>query len=217
VVQIVKVNPENPDQEVLLQAAELLRQGGLIGYPTETVYGLGANPFRPDAVERLNRLKKRPGNRSVILLIEGERMLRELVADVPAPALRLLERFWPGPLTIVFKANQLLPAHLHPTVALRVSSHPVAQGIVRKLKMPLVSSSANLSGAPPACSAQQVQESFPQGLNLIIDSGPAGEPEVSTIVDVTAERVAILREGKIGLEELQEVVGKQIRQKVSHL
>ncbi len=213
--QIIKVNPKNPDQQLLRQAAELLSQGKVIGYPTETVYGLGVNAFDPEAVERLYRLKERAAKKSVILLIEGEEMLRELVTDVPTPALRLLESFWPGPLTIIFRTNQCLPPHLQPTVALRVSSHPIASGLVRELKKPLVSSSANISGVLPARSAQQVQKSFPQGLDLIIDGGLAGESAVSTIVDVTAGKITILREGKIGLEELQLAVGERILQGAS--
>ena len=213
--QIIKVNPKNPDQQLLRQAAELLSQGKIIGYPTETVYGLGVNAFDPEAIERLNRLKERAAKKSVILLIEGEEMLRELVADMPTPSLRLLESFWPGPLTIIFRANQSLPPHLQPTVALRISSHPIASGLVRELRKPLVSSSANISGIPPARSAQQVQKSFPQGLDLIIDGGLTEEPAVSTIVDVTTDKVTILREGKVGLEELQRTVSKRILQRAS--
>jgi len=208
--EIVAVDPNNPDEMVLRRAARLIHQGEVVGYPTETVYGLGANPFNAEAWHRIYQLKRRDPTKPIGLLISGERMLKHLVETLPDTARSLMKSFWPGPLTIVVKARRDLPKHLLGdgyTIALRVSSSPIANGLVDILGQPLTSSSANISGRPPACSAQEVVENFGGQVSLVIDGGCFQDLTPSTVVDVSGRYVKVIRPGRIGVEEIQRAVG----------
>ncbi len=211
---VLKVDPARPDPDALRAAADAVRAGGVIAYPTETVYGLGADPLCEEAVRRVFGLKGRGAEKALILLIRDERDLAGVASGVTETARRLMGAFWPGPLTLALKASPGLPRALlggGETVAVRVSSHPVARALTDLVGGPITSTSANRSGQPPARSAPEVGAIFGEGIDLIVDGGPSAEDRPSTVVDVSGPLPILLREGKIGVETLEAVVGRVLQ------
>ena len=207
---IMRVDPERPDPEVIRQAAQVVRVGGVIGYPAETVYGLGADPYDLDAVRRVFDVKGREGRKGFILVVLDERMLMCTVAEVSPPARRLMDAFWPGPLTLIFRASADLPDVLlggGDTVAVRRTSDPVAQALLQALKCPLISTSANRAGEPPCRSAAEVANTFRDRLDLILDDGTVRDQMPSSIVDVSSEKVRMVRAGAVTRSEVERVLG----------
>jgi L-threonylcarbamoyladenylate synthase len=195
-----------PTSDNILQAAKCIKQGGLIAYPTETVYGLGVDPFNQQALLRLFATKGRTAEKAIIVLIRGTIDLPTLTSDLPAIAESLINAFWPGPLTLIFKASAQLPKELlggRDTLALRHSNAPIAQSLVDALGGPLTSTSANISGQPPAQSAQEVQNQLESHLDLIINGGPSPQSQPSTLLDISTNKPIILREGVITQQELR--------------
>lgn len=191
------------DSQLLERAAEILRRGRLVAYPTDTVYGLAALPTDPQAVRRLFEAKKRPVDKVTPLLIASPADLDLVAAEVPEVARRLMQAFWPGALTIVLrKASTFQSTAVGDTVALRVPAHPVPRELVRLLGAPITGTSANVSGGPEPLSAQDARAQLGEAVDLIIDGGqcPGGRP--STVVDCTVEPPRIVREGAISREEL---------------
>ncbi len=199
------------DEPGIVQAADRIRSGGVVVYPTETVYGLGADPFNPSAFDRIFSLKGRETEKGLILLIRGRQDLDALVADIPQAAEILIEKFWPGPLTLVFPAAPGLPGHLpgsESTIALRVSDAPVARALLHHVAGPITSTSANLSGQPPARSARQAADVLGHDVDLILDGGESSDPRPSTLVDVSGRSPEILRPGRIGAQGIQRVLNE---------
>jgi len=194
------VDPAHPDRRIVAEAAEAILRGGVISFPTDTFYGLGCSLMDPAAVDMLYRLKRRPQNLAVISLISDPAEVEALAADIPDVAATLMKRFWPGPLSIVFRASILVPAACRgpkETIALRFPQHPLSLALVRALGGPLVASSANLSGQPPAKSAEEVIRAFGNQLDLVLDGGPSQAVQPSTLIDVTSGRVEVLRAGAV--------------------
>lgn len=188
------------DDSGIVRTAERIRSGGVVVYPTETVYGLGADPFNPIPFERIFSVKSRETEKGLILLIRGRQDLDALVADIPRAAEVLMDAFWPGPLTLVFPASPSLPDHLlgsTSTIALRVSDAPIASALLRHVGGPLTSTSANLSGKSPARSAQEALDTLGGDVDLILDGGTSPDSHPSTLVDVSVPQPAILRPGRI--------------------
>ncbi|MCK5119086.1 MAG: threonylcarbamoyl-AMP synthase [Candidatus Latescibacteria bacterium] len=180
------------------RACEVLCEGGVIVVPTETVYGLGADAFDPGAVRRVYAIKGRDFAKPLSLLVSDERMLREVVAAVPDVARELMRRFWPGPLTLVFKASDAVPREAlggGDTVAVRLSSSPVVRTLLDLYGRPLTATSANRSGCGPARSAQEAMAWVGEGVDLILDGGPSGNEAPSTVVDVSEGEARTLRQG----------------------
>ncbi len=193
----------------LSHAADLIRGGGVIVYPTETVYGLGADPFDPNALSRIFCVKQRDLGKAVILLIRGEDDLDRLAAEVPPTAHDLMEAFWPGPLTLVFKAAHDLPQGLlgtSSTIALRTSDAPIAQDLLARVGGPVTSTSANLSGHPPARSAIEAASQLGDRVDLILDGGTLPDARPSTIINVASEKASIIRAGEISEEAIHRVM-----------
>ncbi len=187
-----------------------LRAGRVIAYPTETLYGLGVDPFQPEALERLYRLKGRPAGRPVSLLVADAAMLRGLVREVTPSARALLEAFLPGPLTLVLEARADLPAALTAgtgKIGLRISSHPLIPHLFARLSGPITTTSANPTGRPPAGRAEEIAAYFPRGVACILDGGPSAGSTGSTVVDLTGPQPAVLREGAIPANKVLEVLG----------
>jgi L-threonylcarbamoyladenylate synthase len=208
------VDPQRPDLDALRAAADAVRAGGVIAYPTETVYGLGADPFDEGAVKRVFDLKGRGAEKALILLIRGGQDLAGVASEAPETARRLMEALWPGPLTLALRASPGLSKILlggGETVAVRVSSHPVARALTDFVGGPITSTSANRSGQPPARSALEVGAIFGEEVDLIVDGGPSAEDRPSTVVDVSGPLPILLREGKIGVEAIEAVVGRILR------
>lgn len=189
----------------LNKVKETLEKGRVIAYPTETFYGLGVDPFNEEAVKRVFDLKEREQDKPIPLLVKDRAMLLQVVENIPPLAEDLIKGFWPGPLTIVFKARPNLPAILTGgtgKVGVRVSSNPIAQRIVEAFGKPLTTTSANPSGRRPPSTVQEVVDHFRGRIDLIIDGGPLPGRLGSTVVDVTGEGLVIIREGEVHPEEL---------------
>lgn len=200
-----------PDAATLERATELLRRGGLVAYPTDTVYGLAADPWNDEAVGKLFEAKGRKPEQSVPLLFASPQDLAYVVADVPDVALGLLREFWPGPLTIVLLKAQRFRSRavVGETVAVRVPDHPVPRELARLLGGPITGTSANLTGGPEPLTADDVRSQLGDRVDLIIDGGrcPGGTP--STVVDCTMAPPRIVREGAISREELRRATGTE--------
>lgn len=203
--EIIKINPLNPETHLLKKGKEILEDGGIIGYPTDTVYGLGANAFNSRAIRKIFTLKKRDFSKPILLVISKEFHLREIVEEIPSQALKLIKTFWPGPLTIIFKAGKKLPSILtgeKGTVGIRVPDNLITLKLLSLCKFPITSTSANPSGMPSSENALQVKKYFSGKIDLIIDGGECNNPEPSTIVDFTQEKIKIVREGRISQDKL---------------
>lgn len=191
------------------QALDALRHGEVIVFPTETFYGLGADALNGDAVERVVSIKGREAKNPIPIIVSDEEMLRTVVAELPPLAQRLMDRFWPGPLTLVLTAKKGLPAPLlnrDGGVGVRISSHSLASRLVRDLGRPLTATSANLSGKEPARTVAEAQAYFSGRLNIFIDGGRLPGKKGSTVMKIAQDRWQILREGEISLEALERVL-----------
>ncbi|MCL2578070.1 MAG: L-threonylcarbamoyladenylate synthase [Defluviitaleaceae bacterium] len=194
------------------QAGEYLRNGGLVVFPTETVYGLGADAFNADAVARIYSEKGRPGDNPLILHIANIESFRELALNPPEYAFALIEAFWPGPLTLVARKNPELPAWLggHPgrvteTIGIRMPAHPIAQELIEESKCIIAAPSANKAGKPSPTTLAHVLEDFPQ-LHMALDGGSAKVGLESTVIDITGENPVILRPGAITKEDVFKII-----------
>ena len=190
------------------EAARILRDGGLVAFPTETVYGLGANALNPDAVEKIYQAKGRPSDNPLIVHI-AEEAAAEKLAEVSPLARQLMAAFWPGPLTLVLPAKPILPAQTCGglnTVGLRMPAHPAALRLIREADIPVAAPSANLSGRPSPTCANHVLQDFQGKIPLIIDGGEAAAGLESTVLDLASAVPAILRPGVITAADLADFI-----------
>jgi L-threonylcarbamoyladenylate synthase len=195
----------------IARAAEILRSGGLVAFPTETVYGLGANALDERAVARVFEVKGRPRFDPLIVHIADADWIGRLAQCFPAAAQKLAGRFWPGPLTLVLAKMPVVPDLVTagcPTVALRIPQHPVAQALLRALDQPIAAPSANPFGRISPTTAAHVREQLGDSIDLILDGGPCNVGIESTVIQVTEGRVTLLRFGGTTLEEIESVVGE---------
>jgi L-threonylcarbamoyladenylate synthase len=196
-------------QENIAQAAQIIRKGGLVGMPTETVYGLAADALNGAAVARIFTAKGRPQDNPLIVHIASLDTLPLLVSAVPEAALRLAKAFWPGPLTMVLPKSPRIPDETSaglPTVAVRFPSHPVAQALIRTAG-PLAAPSANLSGAPSTTTAEHVYRDLNGKIEAVLDGGPCEVGVESTVLTLAQDPPCLLRPGGVTLEQLQTVLG----------
>ena len=208
--KIIKVDKQNLDPEVMREAGSMIRMGGLVAFPTETVYGLGADARQKDAASRIYAAKGRPSDNPLIVHIAEFQALRAIVSDIPEKAVRLAQTFWPGPLTMILNKSGEIPYETTgglDTVAVRMPDHPVALTLIREGGGYIAAPSANTSGRPSPTMAEHVMEDLGDKIDLIIDGGPVGIGIESTIVDMTVEPPMILRPGYINREMLETVVG----------
>jgi L-threonylcarbamoyladenylate synthase len=208
--KVLQVDPEQPDPAAIALAAKILVNGGLVAFPTETVYGLGANALRPDAVSRIFAAKGRPATNPVIVHISQEPQARSLVTSWPENAVRLANHFWPGPLTIVLPRSSMVPETVTaggPTVAIRMPGHPVALALLRAAGIPLAAPSANRSTYLSPTRPEHVLDGLDGRIDLLIDSGPTSGGIESTVVDLTTVPPRILRPGLISLSQLESEIG----------
>jgi len=207
--RIVKIGYLRPEPELIARAGRIIMDGGVIAYPTETVYGIGCSAFKADAVARVYTIKRRDPNRAMILIAADPIQISELVETMPEPAEKLMEEFWPGPLTLVFQASPRLSEFAFrssKTIAIRIPDCPVCLALLKYCGDPLVSTSANLSGEPEAITAGQVADTFGDALDLILDGGETPAKAPSTLVDITRDPPRILREGAISALEINTVL-----------
>lgn len=186
----------------IFQAVNVLRQGGIVAFPTETCYGLAVDPYNPRALQKLYDLKKRENSKPLLILIDHLSQLKSCVTHIPGPYVPLMDECWPGPLTLIFPASQGLPLLLtggSGTVAIRRSPHPVACLLVKFSGIPITATSANYSHQTPALSGKECKEIFGDNIDYIIDDGERGQDTFSTIVGLSDTKLVIVRSGQLDL------------------
>ncbi|HSE93809.1 MAG TPA: L-threonylcarbamoyladenylate synthase [Methylomirabilota bacterium] len=197
--EVVAVDSEAPEPGVLSRAAGVLEAGGLVAFPTETFYGLGASALDADAVRRVFALKGRPESRPLLVLVDGV-PAAERIAEVPPHARALMDRYWPGALTLVLRARPIVPDEVTAatgTVGVRVPAHAVARGLAHALGGPVTAPSANPTGAKAPTTAAEVRRYFDSRLPLVLDGGPTTGGLPSTVLDVTVDPPRLLRAGAV--------------------
>jgi L-threonylcarbamoyladenylate synthase len=209
VTDILKLDPRDPDAAGIERAAAILRAGGLVAFPTETVYGLGAHALDRAAVLRLFTAKGRPSNDPLIVHIHDLDALHALVVDVPPAATALAARFWPGPLTMVLRRSAAVPLEVTAgleTVAVRIPAHPIARSLIETAGIPVAAPSANLFSRPSPTRAEHVLEDLNGRIDLVIDGGPTTVGVESTVIDLSGAVPTILRPGAVTLEMVRSVL-----------
>lgn len=210
-MRILRVDPAAPDAAALADATQVLRQGGLVAFPTETVYGLGAHALDPEAVGRIYQAKGRPAYNPLIVHVATVEAARALSSAWPAEADRLTERFWPGPLTLVVPKAPEIPDAVSAglgTVGVRIPAHPVAHGLLQAAGIPVAAPSANRSMHISPTTAEHVRRSLGDAVDVIVDGGPCPVGIESTVLSLAGEVPTILRPGSVPADALREVLGR---------
>ena len=203
--KIHKINPENLDADIIQEAAGVIREGGVIAFPTRCLYGLGADAFNPEAVERIFKIKQRPAEKPILILIDDPVRLKRLVTTVSGTATAIMDRFWPGRVTLVFDAREDVPDYLTAgtgKIGIRLAGHPVAAALAKAIQGPITGTSANVSGRPGCHQIEGLEPEVTEQLDLILDAGPLQGGRGSTVVDVTGEVPRVLREGVVSEKEI---------------
>lgn len=192
--RVLKISPLYPEPERIEEAAELLRKGALVAFPTETVYGLGANFHDKKAIEKLYKVKKRPKNKPLTVHIANIEDLRSFIGDLPRSGRRLVNKFWPGPLTLILNSKK------GKKIGFRMPANRIAQELISMAGVPVVAPSANISGKPPPTTAEGVLDDLDGQIDMVVDGGPAHIGTESTVLDLTGSAPKVLRKGAIDPE-----------------
>lgn len=207
--KVIKVNGKSPEDDLILEGAKFIRDGKLVAFPTETVYGLGANGLDELAVKNIFQAKGRPVDNPLILHISSIGQVEALVESISKDGEKLMKRFWPGPLTILFKKSERVPDIITAgldTVAIRMPNHPIALDLIKSSGVPIAAPSANTSGKPSPTDANHVIEDLQGKVHMIIDGGVTGIGLESTVLDLSGDQPMILRPGGVTLEDLREIL-----------
>lgn len=215
--EIIRINSSAPECSLITYVAEQIRNGHVLGMPTDTFYGLAADPYNLRAVDRVYEIKSRSHHKPLSLLIGSIDQAEELAKPLPQEFYLLAQRFWPGPLTIIVQASPRLPLKVTANtgnIAIRVPAAEIPLAVVRKAGTPITATSANLSGATECTTAQAVRDQLAERINIIVDGGPSPRTVASTIVDLTVDEIGqpcwrIQREGAIPSQEIAETLGSK--------
>ena len=211
ITDVIKVNEKRPNHVIISKASKLITSGEIIAFPTETVYGLGANALDPSAVLKIFKIKGRPSDNPLIIHIADMNTLRTLVSQIPSRANQIIKKFWPGPVTVVLKKSKIVPkittGGLN-TVAIRMPRNNVALALIRKSGLPIAAPSANISGRPSPTTAIHVKDDLDGKIKLILDGGRTKIGIESTVIDMTQTTPVILRPGGISKESIENEIGK---------
>lgn len=213
--KILRVNPQEPEADKIAQAAEALRAGELVAFPTETVYGLGANALDPQATTRIFAAKERPPTNPLIVHLASKNELPQVATNIPEAAWRLIDAFWPGALTLILPRQPSVPLNVTAgleTVAVRMPSHPVAHALIEAAGVPVAAPSANRYTRPSPTTAQHVLEDLGGRVAIILDGGSATIGVESTVLDLAGQVPQILRPGGVSLEELRRVLPEVVQE-----
>jgi L-threonylcarbamoyladenylate synthase len=189
--------------------AEKIKEGKVVGIPTDTVYGIAARIYDKEAINRIYKIKNRPKNKPLVIFVSDSKEIEDLVEEIPPFALKLMDNFWPGPLTLIFRASKYVPKDIISnldTVGIRIPNCKVILDLLKVLKEPLAVTSANISGKKELSSTIEVKKELGDKLDFILDGGVIKHKCVSTIVDVSGDFPVIIRRGKLKKEQLEEVV-----------
>lgn len=209
--KVIKIDAENIDKIALEPAAEGLKEGMTVAFPTETVYGLGANALDGAAVSKIFKAKGRPSDNPLIVHIADREKVSELTSFIPAKAVALMDKLWPGPLTLVMKKSSVIPREITAgldTVAIRMPGHPVALELIRLAGIPVAAPSANVSGKPSPTTAQHVLDDLEGKIEIIVDAGSSSVGLESTVLDVSVDPPVLLRPGGITPRQIEEIIGQ---------
>ena len=203
--KIHPIDPHNPRADLIDAAVRILERGGVIAFPTGSLYGLGADALNAVAVDRVFAIKMRAPDKPLLILIPDRKVVFDLAAEVPPAAKRLMDRFWPGQVTIVFKALPGLPANLTAgtgRIGIRLPGHPVARALVATFGRPITGTSANLSGQGGCHHVDELDAMLIEQLDLVLDAGPLKEGIGSTVVDITGAEPIVIREGVVSKQAI---------------
>ena len=207
--KVRKINCANPEAGIIAEAATIIRNGGVVVFPTRSLYGLGADAFNAKAVNRIFHIKQRPVNKPILVLIKDKDELDRLAAIIPPAATAIMERFWPGRVSIVFQAKEGLSANLTAgtnKIGIRLPGHNIAYKLVKAADGPITGTSANLSGSAGCFQINDLDEKIVDSVDLILDAGPLKGGIGSTVVDVTGETPLILRQGELSRKDVFNVI-----------
>ena len=205
--QTLKVKPSNPEswERMIAETQKVLKGGGVIAFPTDTFYGLGANPYNTKAVDKIYSIKGRDPEKPLLLLIDSILKLDDLAEEISEASAKLIESFWPGPLTMLFKPKHTIPKNITTgLIGIRQPGNLITRKILAGLNYPLTAPSANISGEDPTTTAEQVKDRLGNKVNLILDAGICRGGEPSTLVDTTKTPVRLVRAGAINFKSIQE-------------
>ncbi|GAB4344325.1 MAG: hypothetical protein Kow0099_23670 [Candidatus Abyssubacteria bacterium] len=205
------LDPKSPDPKFVNEIASLLKKGGVIAYPTDTLYGLGGDAFNPEVIHRIRILKGRSGAKPFPYIIDKVQRLTEWGLRLSDIASAIADRFWPGPVSLVIRDSGILPSEMldaRRAICVRIPDNRIARSLAGALGGMLVATSANPAGAAAARNAQQAIDYFRGEIDAVVDGGPAPTTQPSTIVDVTTEKVVILREGAVPAQNLRAVISE---------
>ncbi|MDX9785853.1 MAG: L-threonylcarbamoyladenylate synthase [Desulfobacterales bacterium] len=206
---IITIDPERPEADHIRIGAEKIRGGGVIVFPTQCLYGLGADAFNTDAIDQVFKLKRRPLESPLLILIPSRKDLLNITNHISPAAERIMDIFWPGSVTIIFEANSMLPVGLTAgtgKIGVRLPLHPVAKQLVREAGRPITGTSANISGEPGCKQISEISQSIIRSADLVINAGRLKGGIGSTVVDVTVEPPHILREGIIPVKAIMAAI-----------
>jgi len=201
-MSVIKIDPVNPDKKRIASAAQIIREGGLVVFPTETVYGIAANLLDDKAVARLCRVKARPEGKPFTVHISDLKMIRDMGCEITPPAEKLMAKFWPGPLTIILKS------HEGEKIGFRMPANNIALELIRVSGVPVVAPSANLSGQSAPVTAEDAMEPLKDKVDMVIDGGRTAVGIESTVVDLTIDPYKVLRAGAIKEGELSKALNE---------
>lgn len=205
------INPTNPQPDLITEAARIIKKGGVISFPTRCLYGLGADAFNTRAVNRIFKIKQRPHDKPLLILINNQQEIAGLVRYIPPAASAIMDSFWPGRITIVFETKKKLPANLSAgtgKIGIRLTEHAVAHALVNEVGGPITGTSANISGDAGNSLSPGPGSSIADRLDLILDAGQLKGGHGSTIVDVTSDVPVVLREGEVLSTEIFAVLAR---------
>ena len=208
---IRKINSQKPEPEIIAEAAAIIKQGGVVVFPTRCLYGLGADALDPHAVEKIIKIKQRPADNPILVLIDCRRQLDSLVVNISPVAMAIMDTFWPGRVTLVFEAGDTLSNRLTAhtgKIGVRLAGHPVASALIKQVGSPVTGTSANLSGKPGCHQIEYLDPPIAKRVDLVLDAGMLEGGVGSTVVDVTEDRPQILREGQVTAEQILRILAE---------
>jgi L-threonylcarbamoyladenylate synthase len=209
--EVLRINSKRPNESIIARAAKLISSGEIVAFPTETVYGLGANALDPSAISKIYQMKGRPSDNPLIVHIADMKTLRGLVNEISPSDMRIIKKFWPGPVTLVLKKSKIVPKITTGglgTIAVRMPRNKIALALIKRSGFPIAAPSANISGRPSPTNASHVKDDLDGKVKMILDGGNTEIGIESTVIDMTLRTPVILRPGGISKESIEDEIGK---------